>query len=217
MLRRILLVATNADNMNGHPTGLWLEELATPYILFILSRFDVDIVSINGGKVPIDKWSIPNGVPSIFEHIIPLLQDTQPISIVNFFNYDAVLFCGGHGAIVDFPNNPYVANLILNMYRNKRIVAAVCHGVGALVNVQNENGSFFSTGKQITGYTNHEEKAVHLVNRVPFLLESRLRDEGALFYKAPIFTPHVVVDENLITGQNPQSSLKIAETIKQCL
>ncbi|MEB9788284.1 hypothetical protein P4K24_03340, partial [Bacillus cereus] len=27
MLKRILLVSTSAHDMNGHPTGLWLEEL----------------------------------------------------------------------------------------------------------------------------------------------------------------------------------------------
>lgn len=216
-MKRILLVTTSANNMNGHPTGLWLEELATPYILFTLSRFNVDIVSIKGGKVPLDQWSIPIDILPIFKYVKPLLQNTKPISSVNFLNYDAILFCGGHGAIVDFPNNPYVANLILNMYRNRRIVAAVCHGVAGLVNVKDEYGSFFVTGKRITGFTNEEEKAVHLADRVPFLLESKLIKEGALFYETPIFTSHVVVDGNLITGQNPQSSLEIAETIKQCL
>lgn len=83
--------------------------------------------------------------------------------------------------------------------------------------MKDEYGSFFVTGKRITGFTNEEEKAVHLADRVPFLLESKLIKEGALFYETPIFTSHVVVDGNLITGQNPQSSLEIAETIKQCL
>ena len=44
----------------------------------------------------------------------------------------------------------------------------------------------FVAGKRITGYTNDEERAVHLEKRVPFLLESKLKEEGALFYVAPI-------------------------------
>lgn len=44
MLKRILLVSTSAHDMNGHPTGLWLEELAAPYNLFKKAKFDVDIV-----------------------------------------------------------------------------------------------------------------------------------------------------------------------------
>ncbi|RGO22577.1 type 1 glutamine amidotransferase domain-containing protein [Bacillus cereus] len=217
MLKRILLVSTSAHDMNGHPTGLWLEELAAPYNLFKKAKFDVDIVSIQGGRVPIDRVSIPNGIPCEFKHVASLLQNTKPIPNVHFSDYDAVLFGGGHGAIVDFPGNPYVANLIVNMYNNNRIVAAVCHGVSSLVGVKNKDGSFFSAGKHITGYTNDEEKAVHLEKRVPFLLENKLKEEGALFYVAPNFTPHVVVDGRLITGQNPQSSMEIGKAIRRAV
>ncbi|MEH0975760.1 type 1 glutamine amidotransferase domain-containing protein [Bacillus mobilis] len=217
MLKRILLVSTSAHDMNGHPTGLWLEELAVPYHVFKKAKFDVDIVSIQGDKVPIDRVSIPNGIPREFKRVASLLQNTKPISTVQFLDYDAVLFGGGHGAIVDFPGNPYVANLIENMYNNNRIVAAVCHGVSSLVRVKNKDGSFFVAGKRITGYTNDEEKAVHLEKRVPFLLESKLKEEGALFYVAPNFTPHVVVDGRLITGQNPQSSMEIGKAIRRAV
>ncbi|MDR4241402.1 tetracycline resistance protein, partial [Bacillus mycoides] len=61
MLKRVLLVSTSAYDLNGQPTGLWLEELAAPYHLFKQAKFDVDIVSIKGGSVPIDSVSIPNG------------------------------------------------------------------------------------------------------------------------------------------------------------
>ena len=37
MLKRILLVSTSAHDMNGHPTGLWLEELAPYHVLKRLS------------------------------------------------------------------------------------------------------------------------------------------------------------------------------------
>ena len=68
--------------MNGHPTGLWLEEPAAPYHLFKKAKFDV--VSIKGGRVPIDRVSIPNGIPREFKHVASLLQNTRPISNVHF-------------------------------------------------------------------------------------------------------------------------------------
>ncbi len=61
------------------------------------------------------------------------------------------------------------------------------------------------------------KKAVHLEKRVPFLLENKLKEEGALFYVAPNFTPHVVVDGRLITGQNPQSSMEIGKAIRRAV
>ena len=42
MLKRILLVSTSAHDMNGHPTGLWLEELATPY--HVLKRLSLMLI-----------------------------------------------------------------------------------------------------------------------------------------------------------------------------
>ena len=96
--------------------------------MFKRAKFDVDIVSIKGGRVPIDRVSIPNGIPREFKYVASLLQNTKPILTVHFSDYDAVLFGGGHGAIVDFPGNPYVANLIENMYNNNRIVVLFVTG-----------------------------------------------------------------------------------------
>ena len=59
----ILIVTTSADTIpaNGEPTGLWLEELTTPYYAFIDAGFEVTIVSVKGGEVPIDPRSLKIG------------------------------------------------------------------------------------------------------------------------------------------------------------
>ena len=56
---KILFVVTSAATMGdgGEPTGLWFEELATPYYAFVDQGADVDIVSTAGGAVPIDPRS----------------------------------------------------------------------------------------------------------------------------------------------------------------
>ena len=56
-----------------------------------------------------------------------------------------------------------------------------------------------------------------LSDKVPFAVESRLRQQGAIIDKAADFKEKVVVDKNLITGQNHQSSHKIAEIILENL
>ncbi len=85
MLKRILLVSTSAHDMNGHPTGLWLEELAAPYNLFKKAKFDVDIVSIQGGRVPIDRVSIPNGIPREFKHVASFIAKYEANLKCSFF------------------------------------------------------------------------------------------------------------------------------------
>jgi putative intracellular protease/amidase len=48
---------------------------------------------------------------------------------------------------------------------------------------------------------------------VPFLLEDRLKELGAYFCAGTSWRSHVVVDGNLITGQNPRSAGSVAESL----
>jgi putative intracellular protease/amidase len=48
---------------------------------------------------------------------------------------------------------------------------------------------------------------------MPFLLETRLQDQGARFVSVKKFQPNVVIDGNLVTGQNPPSSQGAAEAL----
>ena len=68
-------------------------------------------------------------------------------------------------------------------------------------------------GRQVSAFTNAEEEAVGLTKTVPFLLESRLRELGALVKTGPNFQAFAIADGNLITGQNPASSEKVAALV----
>lgn len=196
--------------MNGHPTGLWLEELAEPFHIFKENGLNVHIVSIKGGTVPIDKNSIPEGVPAQYQDVYELLQDTKALTDVNPAEYDGIFFAGGHGPMIDFASNQLVADAILAISDKNGAVGAVCHGVSAFVDVKDRDGKSFIDGKKITGFTNEEEDAVQLTSKVPFLLETKLREQGAAFEKGDAFAPFAVVDGQIITGQNPGSSAETA-------
>ena len=103
------------------------------------------------------------------------------------------------------------------MYEQNRVVAAVCHGPSALVNVVLSNGSFLVAGKKIAAFTDSEEQAVGMADIVPFLLERKLKDRGAQHQSAADWTSNVVIDGYLITGQNPQSALGVGEAIRDVL
>ena len=217
MNKKVLLISTSESNMNGHPTGLWLEELAEPYNVFKKAGLEVSIASILGGKVILDKNSIPNGIPKEHEEAYRLLENTQSLETTMKNSYDAILFTGGHGPLMDFVNNKNIEKLILDTYKNGNIVAGVCHGVAAFVNIKNKDGKYFVDGKSLTAFTDTEEEMAGLSDKVPFAVESRLREQGAIIDVAANFTEKVVVDKNFITGQNPQSSHKIAEVILENL
>ena len=69
----------------------------------------------------------------------------------------------------------------------------------------------------MTAFTDAEERAVKLDEKMPFLLETRLRELGGSFAGADNWQEHVVVDGNLITGQNPAPSGKAAEAVLAAL
>lgn len=68
-------------------------------------------------------------------------------------------------------------------------------------------------GLRVNSFTNAETEQIGLIGIEPFLLESRLRDLGALFENRDNFTSHAVRDGRLVTGQNPQSTTAIAKLL----
>ena len=64
-----------------------------------------------------------------------------------------------------------------------------------------------------------EEHIVKLDEEVPFLLETKIRELGARFEDAAPWAEHVCVcmEGRLITGQNPQSALLLAEKVVESL
>ena len=55
MSKKVLFVLTSRNQYDdGSQTGLWLEEASEPYRILAEANITVDLVSIDGGAVPID-------------------------------------------------------------------------------------------------------------------------------------------------------------------
>ena len=89
----------------------------------------------------------------------------------------------------------------------------ICHAPGVLRHVKTPQGRPLVEGKQVTGFSNTEEAGVGLTEIVPFLVEDMLRNQGGEYSKAADWQAHVVVSENLITGQNPASAVGAAKAV----
>ena len=108
--------------------------------------------------------------------------------------------------------------IIKEHYEHTKIVAAICHGVSGLLNVKLSNGEYLIKDKRLTGFSWFEESVAGRKKEVPFDLEAELKKRGADYEKALIpMTSKVVVDHNLITGQNPFSSKEMAEVVMRQL
>ena len=94
-----------------------------------------------------------------------------------------------------------------------KIVGAVCSGVSALLGARAEDGSWPFAGKQMTGFPNTEMVDFGVAQGAPWLPEERLTQAGAKYIPGQKHKDVVVVDGNLITGQNGASAKRTARVI----
>lgn len=223
---RILMVLTSNARMgmNDGETGLWLDEFVAPFYAFEDAGLTPEIATIKGGAAPIDPRSLTPDSQSeatrrYFEDVrlqegmkaAPALRQVQT-SI-----YDAIFLPGGHGAMWDFTASPELTVALEQFALQSRPIAAVCHGPAALVPVMDKRSQPLTRGRRVAVFSDAEERAVAMDRVVPFLLERKLRDLGAIIDPAEPFKPKVAVDEFLITGQNPASALGTAEALIQMM
>ncbi|WP_312979914.1 SDR family NAD(P)-dependent oxidoreductase [Corynebacterium sp.] len=205
-----LLVLTSHDDLGGlRSTGYYVGEAAEPWKVFTDAGGTVDIVSIAGGHPPEDGRDDADPVQQAFlgnPRSARQLRHTRSMSDVDPDTYDIVFFVGGHGTMWDFPRCPDVIRVGRAVYEAGGVVAAVCHGPAALVNLTLSDGTPLVAGKRLTSFTNSEEAAVGLTSTVPFLLADALAAAGATHTPGEDFTENVVADGRLVTGQNPQSA-----------
>ncbi len=219
-MKRILIISTNysgSEGSNIKETGVWLEEFAVPYLVFKETGYEITLSSPKGGLSPVDIQSLSCSNPMEWDDCIKLLRNTTPLSEIDYKSYDVLFIPGGHGPMFDLANDLLVKEVVEYFYDKNKIISAVCHGPAGFVLAKDKNGESILKDKKVTCFTNKEEKIVRKDEDVPFLLESKIRDLGARFEDATPWAEHVCVDNNIITGQNPQSALLLAEEVIKAL
>lgn len=218
-MSRILFILTSHDRLlDGKPTGLWLEEHAVPFMAFTEAGHEVTVTSVAGGDVPVD----PNSTPSpdqaaAWAPAIAALKDTPAYDRIDATGFDAVYLPGGHGTMFDMPFNRRLHDLLFAFADAGRLVAAVCHAPAVFGDMRRPDGTPFVKDRRLAAFTDSEEAAVGGTHNVPFLLETRLKQLGALHEGAADWNVKAVQDGRLITGQNPQSSGEVARLVLAAL
>lgn len=219
MKKALIVVTSHAEKgKTGQKTGWYLSEVTHVYYPLEKAGFQIDFASPQGGEAPLDEGSRDLKDPDnkrFLENadLMNRMKHTRKISEVNPKEYQVIHFAGGHGAMWDFHNNPDLDRVTASIYENGGIVSAVCHGPAALVNVKLSNGDYLVKGKDVSAFTDAEEKEVGLDKVVPFLIESKLRERGAKMKLAKNWADQSVVSGRLVTGQNPQSAHSVGRKI----
>ncbi|KAL1914508.1 uncharacterized protein VTP21DRAFT_8222 [Calcarisporiella thermophila] len=221
-LKILFIITSHASLPSGKNTGYYLPELAHPY--HVLSKhYTIEFASPQGGRCPVDPGSVKDfandEVCKKFMdngQIQMELEQTEKLeNIVNrAHEYAGVFFPGGHGPMFDLADNEHSHFIVRTVYEKGGIISAVCHGPAGIVRCKLSNGEYLIKDKRITCFSNEEENLVELSSQMPFLLESKIKENGGRYEKASKpWGECVVVDGRLVTGQNPASSLKLGEEL----
>ncbi|KAG0213015.1 hypothetical protein BGX33_003202 [Mortierella sp. NVP41] len=225
MTKKILFVLTSHDQLgnSGQQTGWYAEEVAEPATILTKHGYELVFASPKGGKAPLDQGSIEAAKNN--EHTVAFLANKDFMHKVDHTHkieefigrekeFEAIVYPGGHGPMFDLEHNEAALKVTAAAYEAGKVVAAVCHGPIALTDVLLKDGTHLVKGKNVTGFSDDEERAVQKEKYLPVLLETKLKQLGAHYHKADKdWGSKVVTDGRVVTGQNPASAPAFGEAI----
>lgn len=200
--------------------GFWLAEFTHPFWHFAERAHDIRVASPKGGKVTYDALSDPATADSWEKNdlvskgflsdpaLVSLFDNTVALSDVDVLAYDAIHVVGGGGAAVDLYPDPDLKRVLSDFVAAGKIVGTICHGSIALAN----NPEQFA-GRAATGFTRAEDAEAEKIfgqDFIPNFPQPTMEAAGIRFMAGENWTPKVVIDGKLITGQNQQSASEYA-------
>ncbi|MGH4032043.1 type 1 glutamine amidotransferase domain-containing protein [Actinomycetota bacterium Odt1-20B] len=223
-MSKILFVMTGATHWTladgtKHPTGFWAEEAVAPYEAFTSAGHEI-VVATPGGVVPtVDQGSLapevnggPDGAEKVAAALASFTELQSPIRLedVRLDDYAAVFYPGGHGPMEDLAVDAGSGRLLALALESGTPLGVVCHAPATLLAATRPDGTNAFAGRDVAAFTNAEETQAGFADKAKWLLETRLAEAGVNVRVGEPWVPHVVVDGNLVTGQNPASSAPLA-------
>jgi putative intracellular protease/amidase len=219
-MSKILFVMTGATHWTladgtKHPTGFWAEEAVAPYQAFTAAGHQITVAT-PGGVVPtVDKASLApefnggqDGAEKMAADLDAIGELRHPIALedVKPDDYDAVFYPGGHGPMEDLAVDATSGRLLIDTLSSGKPLGVVCHAPAALLAATRADGTNAFAGYRLTGFSNAEETQAGLAAKAKWLVQDRLVEAGAHYQEGEPWAAKVVVDRNLVTGQNPASA-----------
>jgi putative intracellular protease/amidase len=173
----------------------------------------------------------------------PAMNQIQPLGAVigqGLDDYAGVFVPGGQAPVVDLMQDSQMGEVLRHFHVSAKPTALLCHGPIALVSAMPRAREFraalmardeararkIAKGWQYAGYrmtifSASEEKWVEkeiLHGQMYFNMPQALGAAGGDVVTGKVdFEPHVIVDRELITGQNPRSDHSVGEALVKAL
>ena len=181
-------------------------------VLMVLSAADHWTLT-DGTKHPTGFWA-----EEFVDRLAPVLASPANLSDVDPDSFDLVVYPGGHGPMEDLAYDKTSGALLANRLASGKPLALLCHAPAAILAATAPDGTSPFAGDKMTGLSNREELLNRFAQKAPWLLEDKLKETGAEYSKGRLpLRPYTVIDRNLCTGQNQQSSEKLASRLVEDL
>lgn len=216
-MNKILFVLSGQAAMGeGKPAGCYFPELVHPYWVMMQRGITVDFTcpGENGPALVGTDFKDPA--------LLRLLADTKAMDrilgaprpeTIDAEKYQSIFYTGGHGGLYDFPANSSLIGIAERIHAQGGVVAAMCHGPAGLLNLKDRDGELLLAKCRVTGYSRAEEIFYNTLFDIPFVLEDRLKEAGALYTCYGVNQGYIQCDGRVLTGQNPMSSHAVGEAI----
>lgn len=227
--KKALIITTSHGILGdtGKPTGVYPSEMTIPYYEFLDAGLEVDLASIKGGKIPFDpigfRYPMKSQQDKRFLNDEMAQQKTKEslkIDDVEITDYDIIFMSGGWGASYDLGTSSILGQKISEAYAEGILLGSVCHGVLGFLMAKDTIGQPLVTGKKLTGVTDKQVEELN-INITPMHPETELKKHGAIFQAntgfRDFFETLTLVDGNIVTGQNQNSSGETAQTLLKML
>ena len=225
---RALIVCTSHSQLDiGKATGVYASEMTAPYYVFLDSGMEVDLASIKGGEIPVEPLSLKPIPRSTHDDRFLTDDDLQDkvrrslaITDVDVDDYDIVFLAGGWGAAFDLGTSDELGAAMSEAIAQGAVIGGVCHGPLGLLKATAPDGSPFVEGRRLTAVTDKQVRELGITN-TPQHPETELRQAGAHFEsttaRRDMLANHVVVDGDLVTGQNQNAGPMVAREMLERL
>jgi putative intracellular protease/amidase len=227
--KRALIITTNHDTLgdSGKATGVYGSEMTIPYYEFLDAGMTVDIASIEGGEIPFEPISLRYPLATSADkrylkddEALKKTMNSQKIDNVNFLEYDIIYMAGGWGASYDLGYSEVLGDKITEANAAGILMGSVCHGALGFLKARDIDGTPLVEGRKITAVSDKQIKELG-ITATPMHPETELKKLGADYQKneafRDFFATMVIVDGNLVTGQNQNSSGETAQTLLKLL
>lgn len=201
-------------------TGNHLVETLVPLRHVKNAGIELQFVTLTGKAVAIEEWALPQKDQEFLDFYQSCANDlAHPISLEEAStkrdSFCGIFIPGGHGAMLELPENKQVGDLLKFFMIEKKTVASLCHGPAVFLAAPE-----IFKGYTIAAFPDVMDKFTpfigYLPGPMPWYFGEKLKKAGLnIRFSLGLGTCHR--DRNVVTGDGPMAANKLGTMMVEAL